>query len=157
MQERCLIIRVKFIPAQNIVTITLMTGNFRKGKKFILRPQLRAEGEDNLLCLVQRDDAVEVCHRIEIFAQEARGRVLQRDFPIPGVQLPACVFLRKRNILFLAHVFLPSAALVLALELYQNHFRSVIEAKRNDAVSKAPADNHVRVPLGIQTIIVLWK
>lgn len=94
---------------------------------------------------------------IEVFAQEARGRVFQRDFPIPGVQLPACIFLRKRNILFLAHVFLPSAALVLALELYQNHFRSVIEAKRNDAVSKAPADNHVRVLLGIQTIIVLWK
>lgn len=51
----------------------------------------------------------------------------------------------------------PDVKLVLALELYQNHFRSVIEAKRNDAVSKAPADNHVRVLLGIQTIIVLWK
>ena len=64
-------IRVKLIPAQNIVTLALMTGNFRKGKKFILRHQLRAEGEDNLLCLVQRDDTVEVCHCIEVFAQKA--------------------------------------------------------------------------------------
>ena len=28
----------------------------------------------------------------------------------------------------------------MALEFYQNHFRSVIEPKRNDAVSKTPAD-----------------
>mgnify|MGYP000771068630 FL=1 len=42
-----------------------------KGKKFVFRYQLRAEGEDNLLRLVQRDDAVEVCHCIEVFAQEA--------------------------------------------------------------------------------------
>ena len=45
----------------------------------------------------------------------------------------------------------------MALEFYQNHFRPVIEAKRNDTVSKTPAHDHVRVPLGIQTIIVLWK
>ena len=107
MQERCLIIRVKLIPAQNVVVLALMTGDLCKGKKFVFRYQLRAEGEDNLLCLVQRDDAVEVCHRVEIFAQEARGRVLQRDFPIPGVQLPACVFLWELDVLFLAHVFLP--------------------------------------------------
>ena len=99
---------VKLIAAQNIVVLALMAGDLREGKKFILRHQLRAEGEDNLLCLVQRDDAVEVCHCIEIFAQEARGRVLQRDFPIPGVQLPACVFLRELDVLFLAHVFPPS-------------------------------------------------
>ena len=94
---------VKLIPAQNVVALALMTGNLCKGKKFIFRYQLRAEGKDNLLCLVQRDDTVEICHCIEIFAQKARGRVLQRDFPIPGVQLPACVFLRKLNVLFLAH------------------------------------------------------
>ena len=63
--------RVKLIPAQNIVALAFMTGNFRKGKKFVCRYQLRAEGEDNLLRLVQRDDAVEVCHCIGVFAQEA--------------------------------------------------------------------------------------
>ena len=53
-------IRVKLIPAQNVVVLALMTGNFRKGKKFVFRYQLRAEGEDDLLRLVQRDNAVEV-------------------------------------------------------------------------------------------------
>ena len=43
-------IRVKLVPAQNIVALTFMTGDFCKGKKFIFRYQLRAEGEDNLLC-----------------------------------------------------------------------------------------------------------
>ena len=100
--------RVKLIPTQNIVALAFMTGDLCKGKKFVFRYQLRAESENNLLRLVQRDDAVEVCHCIEIFAQEARGRVLQRDFPIPGVQLPACVFLRELDVLFLAHVFPPS-------------------------------------------------
>ena len=63
--------RVKLIPTQNIVALAFMTGNLCKGKKFVLRYQLRAEGEDNLPRLVQRDDAVEVCHRIEILAQKA--------------------------------------------------------------------------------------
>ena len=62
---------VKLISAQNIVVLALITGNFRKGKKFVCCYQLRAEGEDNLLRLVQRDDTVEVCHRIEILAQQA--------------------------------------------------------------------------------------
>ena len=64
-------IRVKFISAQNVVVLALMTGDLSKGKKFVFRYQLRAEGEDNLLRLVQRDDAVEVCHRVEILAQKA--------------------------------------------------------------------------------------
>ena len=63
--------RVKLISAQNVVVLALMTGNLCKGKKFVFRYQLRAVGEDNLLRLVQRDDAVEVCHCIEVFAQEA--------------------------------------------------------------------------------------
>ena len=67
--------RVKLIPAQNIVALAFMTGDLCKGKKFVFRYQLRAEGEEDLLRLVQRDNAVEVCHRIEIFAQKARGRV----------------------------------------------------------------------------------
>ena len=66
---------VKLIAAQNIVVLALMAGDLREGKKFILRHQLRAESENNLLRLVQRDDAVEVRHCIEIFAQEARGCV----------------------------------------------------------------------------------
>ena len=96
-------IRENLISAQNVVVLALMTGDLGKSKKFSFRYQLRAEGEYNLLCLVQRDATVEICHCIEIFAQKARGRVLQRDFPIPGVQLPACVFLRKLNVLLLAH------------------------------------------------------
>jgi hypothetical protein len=71
MEERCCIMRVKLIPAQNIVALAFMTGDLCKGKKFVFRYQLRAEGEDNLLRLVQRDNAVEVCHCIEVFAQEA--------------------------------------------------------------------------------------
>ena len=63
--------RVKLIPTQNIVALAFMTGDLGKGKKFVFRYQLRAEGEDNLLRFVQRDDAVEVCHCIEVFAQEA--------------------------------------------------------------------------------------
>ena len=63
--------RVKLITAQNVVVLALVSCNFRKGKKFILSHQLRAEREDDLLCLVQRDDTVEICHCIEIFAQEA--------------------------------------------------------------------------------------
>lgn len=49
-------IRVKLIAAQNVVALALMTGDLCKGKKFVFRYQLRAEGEDDLLCLVQRDD-----------------------------------------------------------------------------------------------------
>ena len=64
-------IRINLIAAQNVVVLAFMTGDLRKGEKFILRRQLRAEGEDNLLRLMQRDDAVEVCHRVEIFAQKA--------------------------------------------------------------------------------------
>ena len=61
-------IRVKLISAQNVVVLALVTGDLCKGKKFVFHYQLRAKGEDNLPRLVQRDDAVEVCHRIEIFA-----------------------------------------------------------------------------------------
>lgn len=43
-------IRVKLISAQNVVVLALMTGDLCKGKKFVFRYQLRAEGEDNLLC-----------------------------------------------------------------------------------------------------------
>ena len=64
-------IRVKLIAAQNVIAFAFMTGDFRKGEKFVLRHQLRAEGEEDLLRLVQWDDAIEVCHRIEIFAQKA--------------------------------------------------------------------------------------
>ena len=67
---------VKLIAAQNIVVLALMAGDLCKGKKFVFRYQLRAESENNLLRLVQRDDAVEVCHCIEIFAQKPRGRIL---------------------------------------------------------------------------------
>jgi len=35
MEERCCIMRVKLIPAQNIVALAFMTGDLCKGKKFV--------------------------------------------------------------------------------------------------------------------------
>lgn len=45
-------VRVQFILAQNVVALALVAGDLCKGKKFVLRYQLRAEGEEDLLCLV---------------------------------------------------------------------------------------------------------
>ena len=45
----------------------------------------------------------------------------------------------------------------MACEFDQNNFRAVVEPERNDAVSETPADDHVRIFLGIHTGIVFWK
>ena len=62
-------IHIEFIKAQDIVVLTLMPGNFSKGKELVPRHQLRALRGDDLVCLPKGNDPIEVSHRIEVLPQ----------------------------------------------------------------------------------------